>query len=97
MMEIEKPKPYRLQMPFWLDRNREDERELGWYLEEQKKRHKYTATIRDGVRLIWSLREGRADILLELFPNVEDMINRQRLKALMRSKQRRGYDPAQSP
>lgn len=83
-MQIEKQKPRRLQFKFWLDANRDDEFAIGWYLDTMKQKRKLTATIRDAVLLIWALREGRADTLLNLFPNVQDMINREQMARLMR-------------
>ena len=88
--ETDKPKPYRVQMQFWLDRNREDHADIGDYLFRLKQQSKYASTIRDAVRLIMTLREGRADFLMQLFPNVQDMITRYNLERLYRDDQLEG-------
>ncbi len=41
-------------------------------IHELKKHRQFTATIRDGIRLVVDLRRGRVDVLLELFPWVSD-------------------------
>lgn len=91
-MQIQKLKPRRKQFKFWLDANREDESAIGWYLDDLRKKRKMTATIRDAVRLLWSLREGRTDILLELFPKVEEMLYAARVEAVARRNTIYGYD-----
>lgn len=96
-MQIEKVKPRRIQFKFWMDANRDDERPLGEYLWQLRKKRKLTRTIRDAVRLLKSLQEGRADVLLKLFPNIENMIALHHMQALMKPKRPNGYDPTQSP
>lgn len=91
-MQMQKIKPRRMQFKFWLDANRENEAALGAYLDDMKQKRKLTATIRDAVRLLWWLRSGRAEVLLEMFPNIEDMIQRARVEAAMRSNKARAYD-----
>lgn len=79
---IEKPRPFRLQMKFWLDANKPLERELGLYLDDLRLQRKFTPTIRNAVRLYKSLQEGRADVLFELFPNIQDVISRYQIERL---------------
>lgn len=64
-------KRFRLMYKFWLDVNKPDEFELAEQIDELKAEHTFTKTIRDGLRLIQSLRQGRVDVLLEMFPFVE--------------------------
>ena len=61
-------KRFRLMYKFWLDVNKPDEFELAEQIDELKVGHTFTRTIRDGLRLIQSLRQGRVDVLLEMFP-----------------------------
>jgi len=63
---------WRFQFKFWLDANSERDKPIGEYLEAEKSRRKMTATIRDGVRLIQSLRNRDTSVLLELFPWIRD-------------------------
>lgn len=53
---------------FWLNLFNDTEYEIAELLEFAKRRREYTGIIRDGIRLILSLRQGRTDVLLELFP-----------------------------
>ena len=59
---------WRFQFKFWLDANSHRDKPIGEFLEAEKSRRKMTATIRDGVRLIQSLRNRDTSVLLELFP-----------------------------
>lgn len=68
---------FRLQFKFWLDVNKPDEFELAEMLDTLKEKHLYASSIRDGLRLIHSLREGRLDILFALFPWIEDELKAQ--------------------
>jgi hypothetical protein len=63
-------KRFRLRYTFWLDTNKQDEYTLSEYVEYLKENRLFVKTVRDGLRLIADLREGRVDVLLELFPNV---------------------------
>jgi len=53
---------------FWLNDTKSDENELIGQVYELKRQRSFTATIRDGMRLITSLRDGDLDVLFELFP-----------------------------
>jgi hypothetical protein len=53
---------------FWLNILNDADYEIAEFLEFSKRRREYTGLIRDGVRLILSLRQGRTDVLFELFP-----------------------------
>lgn len=64
-----KEKRRRIQMRFFLDANNDTDNAIGWYLAEAKKQRQMTHIIRNGVRLFLSLREGRVDVLLALFPD----------------------------
>jgi hypothetical protein len=59
---------------FWLNLYNDIEYEIAESLEYAKRRREYTGIIRDGIRLILSLRQGRVDVLLELFPWLESEI-----------------------
>lgn len=41
------------------------------FIEYCKKTRQFASVIRDGIRLIWSLREGNLDVLFELFPHLQ--------------------------
>lgn len=64
----------RAQFRFWLNIMKDPEFELAQEIVLMKKRKKFTATIKDGLRLILDLRAGRLDVLLELFPWVKDAV-----------------------
>lgn len=59
---------YRLRFVFWLDMLRPDELKLADKIELLKNERLFAKTIRDGIRLVVDLREGRVDVLRELFP-----------------------------
>src|SRR5262245_40355436 len=62
----------RLQFRFWLDKFRPDENELAQYVSTLKKKRRFAQTIRDALRLIRDLQQGRVEVLLALFPWVKD-------------------------
>jgi hypothetical protein len=70
-MASKNPNPYRLQFKFWLDVSKLDEESIADIIEKLKNARKYSAAIRDGLRLIWDLSQGKTDVLLELFPFVK--------------------------
>jgi hypothetical protein len=70
-MASENPNPYRLQFKFWLDITRPDEESIADIIEKLKNARRYTAAVRDGLRLVWDLGQGKTDVLLELFPFVK--------------------------
>lgn len=59
---------FRLRQVFWLDMNKPDEETLADTIEHLKRQRTFTSTIRDGIRLICDLRQGKLDVLFELFP-----------------------------
>ncbi len=62
----------RYQFKFWLDSLKSDEFELGAQLEALKKSRKYAGTIRDALKLLFSLRERKTDVLFSMFPWLVD-------------------------
>jgi hypothetical protein len=56
---------------FWLDFNKDDELLLAETIDELKRKRSFIKTLRDGIRLICNLREGKVDVLFELFPWVK--------------------------
>lgn len=76
-----KKTPYRVMQKFWLDVTKPDENELLNYIHTLKNpqtrggsRYSFAATIRDGLRLIRDLRAGKVDVLIELFPWIEELL-----------------------
>lgn len=59
---------FRLRHTFWLDMMNHAEQELSEYIETLKAQRTFVKTVRDGLRLMRDLREGRVDVLFELFP-----------------------------
>lgn len=64
-------KRFRLRFTFWLDVNKDDEAEIADKVEDLKRGRLFAQTIRDGIRLICNLRDGKLDVLFELFPWVK--------------------------
>jgi hypothetical protein len=76
-------KRYRLEQKFWLNINNELERHIADIVEWLKNEHQYARAVRDGIRLIWSLRhQNSTDVLLELFPNIREMLDADCNKAM---------------
>mgnify|MGYP003394866620 FL=1 len=69
---------FRLRFPFWLDMNKPDEHALAELVETLKTKKLFAKTIRDGIRLVNDLREGRLDVLCELFPWVKEEMGKGR-------------------
>jgi|GEM_PF-3496851 len=65
-----KPKSFRLQQKFWLDLSKPEEAGLADICDSLKQNRTFSKTIRDGIRLIVSLRQGKTDVLEELFPAI---------------------------
>jgi hypothetical protein len=59
---------FRLRYTFWLDLNKSEEKDIAEKIEELKAQRSFAKTVRDGIRLIWDMSQGRTDVLLELFP-----------------------------
>ena len=65
---------YRMLHKVWLDLHIDVEAALIEELALRKQRRQYTASIRDGLRLLFSLQEGDTSVLFELFPELEGQI-----------------------
>ena len=59
---------HRIGYTFWLDLKKSPEEALSDEIELLKNKRSFAKTIRDGLRLMIDLREGRVDVLRELFP-----------------------------
>ena len=66
---------FRLKFTFWLNINKSDEQALATHIETLKSERSFAKTIRDGIRLIIDLRQGNTDVLVELFPWLQDRLN----------------------
>lgn len=64
----------RFKYKFWLDGGKDDELLLTDEIDQLKKKRLFTATLRDGIRLIINLRAGHLDVLVELFPWIGDVL-----------------------
>lgn len=62
---------YRIQHKFWLDIAKEEEYLLAEKLAKRKTKREYTATLRNALRLYFSLQTGATHILDEMFPFVQ--------------------------
>ena len=62
------------QYQFWLNLNSEAECRIAEAVDWLKSQRLYSQTIRDGIRLIVSLRDGRTDVLFELFPWIQERL-----------------------
>ncbi|GAB5426316.1 MAG: hypothetical protein Crog4KO_34630 [Crocinitomicaceae bacterium] len=61
-------KSHRIMFRFWLDIVKPDELKIADTIEILKNERSFTQTIRDGIRLIFDLKQGKLDVLFELFP-----------------------------
>ena len=59
---------FRLKFTFWLDVLKPEQEALAETIEDLKRDRSFARTIRDGIRLMVSLRQRRTDVLFELFP-----------------------------
>jgi hypothetical protein len=57
---------------FWLNVKKDDENQLANLIDELKQARMFSRVVRDGIRLMVDLWHGNLDLLLELFPWVED-------------------------
>ena len=62
---------FRLRFIFWLDMLKPDEHELADQIELLKQERSFVSTVRDGIRLVTNLRQGKLDVLFEMFPWVQ--------------------------
>lgn len=58
----------RIMFRFWLDDTKSEENELIGQVNNLKQGRSFTSTIRDGIRLVCDLCDGKLDVLFELFP-----------------------------
>jgi hypothetical protein len=65
---------YRLRFPFWLDMNKPDEAMLADDIELLKNERSFARTVRDGIRLMISLRRRDLSVLHELFPWIHEAL-----------------------
>ena len=63
---------FRLRFTFWLDMHKPDEQELSETIEALKTKKLFAKTIRDGIKLVCSLMDGRLDILFDMYPWVRE-------------------------
>ena len=61
-------KRYREKFMFWLNLIDDQEFAIAELISELKRERRFASTIRDGIRLICDLRQGKVDVLFELFP-----------------------------
>lgn len=64
----------RRQWRFWLTLSNSEDEQLNRFCEWASEQRKLTQFICDGLRLVGTLREGRIDVLLELFPFVQQAL-----------------------
>ncbi|MEO8607161.1 MAG: hypothetical protein ABI690_04735 [Chloroflexota bacterium] len=71
------PRKYRprKEFKFWLYHDRDEDSRLMEFIQYCKSTRQFARVVRDGIRLIWSLREGNTHILFELFPHLERQFN----------------------
>ena len=67
------PRKYRprKEFKFWLYHDRDEDSRLMEFIQYCKATRQFARVVRDGIRLIWSLREGNNNVLFELFPHLE--------------------------
>ena len=65
----------RKEYKFWLFHDLPEHQRLMEFIQYCKTTRQFAKVVRDGIRLIWSLREGNTDILFELFPHLERRFN----------------------
>ena len=71
------PRKYRprKEFKFWLYHDRDEDSRLMEFIQYCKSTRQFARVVRDGIRLVWSLREGNMSILFELFPHLERQFN----------------------
>lgn len=68
------PRGYRKQFTFWLNGGHDLQLDMGNWLMDLKQRRHFAPTIRQALALYRELKEGRVDLLFELFPWVKDCL-----------------------
>jgi hypothetical protein len=64
----------RAQFKFWLDVTKKQEYELALQCDDLRHKRQFAKTIREGIRLILDLRQGRTAVLFELFPHLAQQL-----------------------
>jgi len=59
---------HRLMYNFWLDINKPEEEVIADNIEHLKSSRSFAKSVRDGIRLICELKQGKTDFLFQLFP-----------------------------
>lgn len=67
-------KRFRPRFTFWLDLHKADEAAVAEVIVKLKRERAFAGAVRDGLRLIYDLRAGRAEVLFELFPWVRESL-----------------------
>lgn len=67
----------RLMVSFWLDVSKQTEHELNEHIRLLKKKRMFSYSIRAGLALLKDLREGKVDVLCEMFPWMKDRLQPQ--------------------
>lgn len=65
----------RKEYKFWLFHDLPEHARLMEFIDYCKSTRQFAKVVRDGIRLVWSLREGNLSILFELFPHLERQFN----------------------
>src|SRR5574341_348657 len=89
----QKPESYRAISRFWLDIIKDEESKLACYITELKAARSFASPIRDALRLIYDLRQGKLDVLLLLFPWVYNALREQIKSELAEEYQSSCMDP----
>lgn len=67
-------KRYRFMFKFWLDIKKDDEADLVAYVAYLKQERSFARTVRQGLALIKELRQGKTDLLFQLFPDLKEQL-----------------------
>ena len=65
---------YRVMHKFWLDVAKSDQHALAQELALRKQERRYSAAIRDGLRLLFTLEQGNTDELERQFPGIVQLL-----------------------
>lgn len=67
----------RRQLRFWLDESKPEQATIYHELLSRKQKRQYIPTIRDALRLFFSLARGETALLYELFPTIRDQLRQE--------------------
>ena len=72
------PRAYipRKEYRFWLRKDRDEDTRLMEFIQFCKSTRQFARVVKDGIWLIWSLKEDNLDVLFELFPHLENRFKR---------------------